>query len=105
MILLRPPLKVFSINTGPKRGLYSVAKTSLGVWLPTGLGFRRSGKKWLPESGFPASLCPLCAHNTSIQQLLSPRVQVQWSIKAPAFLQMLGTQPALGHFPVLPLSW
>ena len=76
MILLRPPLKVFSVITGPKCGLYRVAKTSLRVWLPIGLGFRRSGKKWLPALGFPANLCPLCAHSTSMKQLPSPRVRV-----------------------------
>ena len=36
VILLGPSLKVFSILTGPKHGLYRVAKTSLGVWLPAG---------------------------------------------------------------------
>lgn len=102
MILLRPLLKVFSIITGPKRGLCRVAKTSLGVWLPTGLGFRRSGKTWSPALGFPASLCPLCAHSTSIKQIPSPRVRVQWSIKAPAFLQMLGTPATSQTLPSAP---
>lgn len=46
IILLMPPLKVFSIIRGPECALCRVAKTRLGVWLPTCLGFKRSGKKW-----------------------------------------------------------
>lgn len=50
---------------------------------------------WFPALRFPVH------HGTSVTQLPSSPVHVRWSFRAPAFLHVLGTQPALRPLPSL----
>lgn len=101
MILLRPPLKALSNITGPKRGLHRVAKTSLEVWLPTGLGFKEVGEAVVTSSGLPHQpLCPVCPQHSRNTAPEPPGAGAMVHQSTSICLDV-GTQPALGHFPAL----